>query len=279
MLNQIKTVVLLGLLTGLLLGIGFFFGGELGLMIAFIFAMALNFISYWFSDKIVLAIYKAKEVKLNDNPDLHRMIEQISMMAKIPKPRIYMVKTDTPNAFATGRNPKHAVVSVTSGLLKLMDEEELRGVLAHEISHIKNRDTLISTIAATIAGAISMLAFMARWGAIFGGGRARGGQLIGLLVLGILTPIIATIIRLAISRSREFFADKSSAKIIHSSRGLSSALKKLDESVKKNPLKFGNPATAHMFIVNPFKASTLLKFFSTHPPVEERIKRLNALKL
>ncbi len=280
-INQIKTALLLSILTGLLLAIGVYFGGQTGLITAFIFAMLMNFGSYWFSDKVVLMIYRAKEAPVSQYPRLHQIINEISEEAKIPKPRVFIVPTNTSNAFATGRNPKHSAVAVTSGILELLTESELKGVLAHEIAHIKNRDILISTIAATIAGVISFVAFMARWAALFGGlgGRDNGRGILELLVLAILAPILALIIRLAISRSREYLADETGAKLIKDPEALASALKKLENSAKQNPMRMGNEATAHMFIVNPFKASFLVNLLSTHPPMEQRISKLNHLKV
>lgn len=276
MLNQIKTAVLLGALTGILLLIGSFWG-QGGVVAAFIFAMLINFGSYWFSDKIVLKIYRAKEAPVSKYPRLYQIINKVAKKAKVPAPKVYIIPTQTPNAFATGRDPKHAAIAVTEGILQLLSEKELEGVIAHEIAHIKNRDILIATIAATIAGAISFIAMLARWSAIFGGGR-RGSRGLELLFLAILAPIIALIIRLAISRSREFLADETGAKTIRESKSLASALRKLELANKVHPLRFGSETTAHMFIVNPFRASLLLKLFSTHPPVDERIKRLNKLK-
>lgn len=274
MLNQIKTVLLLGALTGLLLVIGAFLGGETGIIIAFSFAVLMNVVTYWFSDKIVLKLYRAKPIE--GKHFVKDIVEDVAEKANIPTPRIYITPMKTPNAFATGRNPKHAVVAVTEGLLKLLDKKEIKGVLAHEIAHIKNRDMLISTIAAVLAGAISMIAFIARWGALFGGVGDRD-NIVGLLVLAILTPFIALIIRLAISRSREYLADATAAKTIKESEGLQSALKKIHAAAIHFPLR-GNGVTSHLFIINPFRAHAFLKLFSTHPPVEERIKRLQNLK-
>ncbi len=274
MINQIKTVFLLGLLTGILLWIGSFWGTG-GLTIAIIFAVIMNFGSFFWSDKIVLAMYKAKPADKHKYSELYSIVREIAHKAKIPMPKVYIVPSPNPNAFATGRNPKHGVVACTEGILHLLNKEELEGVIAHEISHIKNRDILISTVAATIAGVISYVATMAQWAAIFGGfGRDDdGGGIIEFLVLAILTPVLATIIQLAISRSREYLADSSAAKILHNGRGLASALKKLEAGAKHVPMKRGNPSTAHMFIVNPFKGG-LVSLFMTHPPASERIKRL-----
>lgn len=278
--NQIKTVVLLALLTGLLLWIGSFFGNN-GLLIAFIFALVLNFGSYFFSDKIVLFIYRAKPADKKKHEKLFRIVESISKDAEIPMPKLFIVPSQNPNAFATGRNPKHSAVACTEGILDLLTEKELKGVLAHELSHVKNRDTLIMTIAATIAGVISYLATMVRFGAIFGGSddRDNGGNILSLLVIAILAPLIALIIQLAISRSREYFADESAARLLKDPHGLASALEKLERGVKYNPIAFGTESTSSLFIVNPFKGSVLLSLFSTHPPIQERVKRLKGLKL
>jgi heat shock protein HtpX len=277
--NQLKTVVLLGLLTGLLLGVGQLLGGRNGLLIGLAFAVILNFGSYWFSDKIVLAIYRAKEVKVADNPELYGMVKEVSELAGLPMPRVYIVPSQNPNAFATGRSPKKAAVAVTNGIMDLLNKDELKGVIAHEMAHVKNRDTLIQAVAATIAGVISYLAFMARWAAIFGGmGRDRdSGNAMQLLALAILTPLIATIIRLAISRSREYLADETGAKTIHNPYALASALEKLHEGVKHNRMRFGGPSTSSLFIVNPFSAKGFLHFFSTHPPMDERVRRLRSM--
>lgn len=279
--NQFKTVILLGALTGLMLGAGQLLGGNGGLIIAGIFAIVINFISYFFSDKIVLAMYHAKQVKESEYPTLFRIVKEVSVLAGIPMPKVYVLPSNNPNAFATGRNPKNAAVAATEGILSLLSEDELKGVIAHEISHIKNRDILIQTIAATIAGVISYLAAMARWAAIFGGfgGRDRdGGNLFELLALAIITPIVAVIIQLAISRSREYLADESAAKILHNPNGLAGALAKLQNEGRRNPMKFGSPSTSSLFIVNPFSAKSFLALFSTHPPLEERIDRLKGMQ-
>jgi heat shock protein HtpX len=279
--NQLKTVVLLGLLTGLLLWVGQLVGGPSGLTIAFIFAIIMNLGAYWFSAKIVLAMYRAKEIKDTSNK-LYKMVREVSQMANIPMPKVYIIPGDASNAFATGRNYRHAAVAATQGILILLNDDELKGVIAHEIAHVKNRDILISSVAATIAGVISYVAFMARWAAIFGGfgGRDRdSGNIVSLVVLAIVTPLIATIIQLAISRSREYLADETGARIIHNPFGLASALEKLENDVKKHPMRFGNQSTAHLFIANPFRGQALWKFFSTHPPMQERIKRLKNLRI
>jgi len=275
--NQFKTVILLGALTGILLWVGNLVGGPQGLTVALIFSIIMNFGAYWFSDKLVLAIYRAKEVKEPDAPTLYKVVREVIQLTNIPMPKVYMIPSDASNAFATGATYKKAAVACTRGILNLMNEDELKGVIAHEVSHIKNKDTLIQTVAATIAGVISYIAFMARWGAIFGGfGRDGddGGGMIELLVLAIITPILAMIIQLAISRSREYIADASAAKILHNPHGLSSALEKLHADVKKHPLRLGNQSTAHLFISNPFKSSGFLNMLSTHPPLEKRVNKL-----
>lgn len=279
---RLKTTLLLGGLTALILAVGYYVGGQQGALIALVLSAVMNLGSYWFSDKIVLALYKAKEIPVADNPTLHAMVEELAHKAHLPKPRLYLVDMPVPNAFATGRNETHAVIAVTSGILELLSERELRGVLAHELSHIKNRDILVSSIAATLAGAISYLAQMAYWGGALFGSRDNeqqgGGNTLGMLALLILTPIIATLLHLAVSRSREYLADETGAHISEDPHSLASALKKLHGYSKVHPL-IGEPkheATAHMFIVNPFKPSLLMSLFSTHPPVEERVKRLEA---
>lgn len=280
MSNSFKTALLLGLLTGIILGIGQLFGGSQGLVIAFVFALLLNFGSYWFSDKIVLAMYQAREVGPDEAPELYRIVQNLTLRAQLPMPRLYAIPSPSPNAFATGRDPQHAVVAVTEGILQIMKREEIEGVIAHELSHVKNRDILIGSIAATLAGVIMMLANMARWAAIFGVGREReeeGGEgILGLILMSILAPIAAVIIQMAISRSREFLADATGARIAGNPLGLASALEKLARASERIPLE-GRPETAHMFIVNPLSGGSFLSLFSTHPPVEERIARLRAM--
>jgi heat shock protein HtpX len=277
MLNQLKTVLLLGCLTALMLGVGMLVGGMSGLTIAIIIAVTINFITYFFSDKIVLAMYRAKPASEKDYPELHKIVREVSHLANLPMPKVYVLPSANPNAFATGRNPKNAAIACTSGIMELLSKTELKGVIAHEMAHIKNRDILIATIAATIAGIISYVAIMARWAAIFGGfgGRDEGGQnFLSLLVLAILAPLIALIIQLAISRSREYHADATGAKFIHNPGALADALHKLDVGIKHNPMRGGNPTTASLFILNPFSAKGIVSLFSTHPPLQERIKRL-----
>ncbi len=277
--NQIKTVILLGLLTGVLLFVGYLIGGPSGLTIGLIFALSINFLTYWFSDKIVLRMYKAKIIKKSEYPELHKIIEELCKQANLPKPKIYIINSENANAMATGRNPKHAAVAVTTGILNILDKNELKGVLAHELSHIKNRDTLITTIAATIAGVISYVAFMARFAAIFGGSRDEGGNILSLLVLAIITPIIAMILQLALSRSREYLADEKGALISKQPLALASALQKLEQTAKIRPMRKGNPATSSLFIVNPFSARGFTTLFSTHPPVALRVKKLQEIKV
>ena len=283
MLNRAKTVLLLGGLTGLIMLIGGLAGGRMGITIALFFAALMNFFAYWFSDKIVLKMYRAQEVDSNQAPRLFAMVQQLAQSGGLPMPRVFIVPSSTPNAFATGRNPSHAVVAVTQGILNILDENELSGVLAHEMSHIKDRDILISSIAATLAGAIMWLASMARWAAIFGGFSSDdddGGGIFALLFMAILAPIAALLIQMAVSRSREFLADEEGAKLAGNPNYLANALEKLDYAANKVPMP-ANRSTAHMFIVNPLRgkrAGAFAKLFSTHPPTEERVARLRAMK-
>ena len=280
--NQVKTVLLLGLLTGLFLFIGALIGGRTGLIIGLIFAGGMNFFSFWFSDKIVLAIYKAKEANHAEHSQVYDIVKDITLRAKLPMPKVYIIPSAHPNAFATGRSPQKAAVAVTTGIVNLLNNHELKGVLAHELAHVKNRDTLISTISATIAGVISYIAMMARWSAIFGGfgGNRDNSNIIELLVLAIVAPVMALIIQMAISRSREYLADESGAKFLHDSSGLASALEKIEKGIDMRPLKAqGNTkATAHLFIENPFRGSGFFKMFSTHPQTSDRVKRLREMK-
>ncbi len=277
--NQLKTVVLLALLTALFLWIGSFFG-KVGLIFAAIFVGLMNFVSYWFSDKIVLWMYRAKEAKQSEYPKLYKVVKEVSKLSGLPMPKVYVIPSEQSNAFACGRGPKHSAVACTEGILKLMTEEELKGVLAHEFAHIKNRDTLTSTVAGTIAGIISYIANMFMWSAMFGGRDDDSrGNAISLLVLAIITPIIASLIQLAISRSREYQADESGARIVKNPLGLASALEKLEEDVKRHPMRFGSPATAHLFISNPFRSGGFITLFLTHPPTQLRVKRLKEMKI
>jgi len=284
MFNQLKTGLLLGILTGLLLLIGQLVGGFQGLTIGLVLALVMNVGSYWFSDKIVLMMYKAVPATPQQYPHLHKIVEELCHTAQLPKPKLYIIPTEQANAFATGRSPKHAAVACTEGILKLLTKEELRGVLAHEISHVKNRDILVTTIAATIAAVIGYVAFMARWAALFGGLGGRGGNQEGrgnvleLIVLAIVAPLTATLIQLAISRSREYLADETGSRLLKDSKHLASALRKLEDYGKNKPLGFGTPETANLFIVNPFKMSGIMSLLSTHPPMDERIKKLNQIK-
>ncbi|MCX5866862.1 MAG: zinc metalloprotease HtpX [Proteobacteria bacterium] len=275
--NRFKTVLLLGALTGFFILVGGMAGGRQGIIIAFILAVFMNFFSYWFSDKIVLAIYRAQEVTEAQAPELYRIVANLTQKAGMPMPKVYTIPSQSPNAFATGRNPAHAAVAVTEGMLKLVNSGELEGVLAHELTHVKNRDTLICAIAATIAGAIMVLASMARWTAIFGGLGGRGNErrdnIVGLLFMAILAPFAAMLIQMAISRSREYLADDGAADLTGNPNGLASALGKLSAYSQRIPLN-ANPSTAHLFIVNPLSAQRIGRFFSTHPPIEERIERL-----
>ena len=283
MSNIFKTGLLLAVLTVMLVLIGGAVGGRQGMLIAFFVAVAMNFVSYWFSDKMVLAAYGAQPIEEASAPRLYAIVHRLATRAGIPMPRVYMIPSETPNAFATGRNPEHAVVAVTEGILRILDEDELEGVLAHELSHVKNRDVLISTIAATLAGAITYLAHMAQWAAMFGG-RSRdddegGSNPIAMILLAILAPIAALLVQMAVSRSREFQADATGAQVAGRSWGLAKALEKLQMANQAMPMADATPATAHLFIVNPLSGQTLMRLFSTHPPLEERIARLRAMRI
>ena len=279
MTNQLKTGLLLGLLTALILLFGRLLGGQSGLIFAFILAIAMNVGSYWFSDRIVLSMYKARELGPQDAPALHRIVEELAGRGGLPKPKVYLIPQDAPNAFATGRSPGNSVVAVTQGLMHLLTPEELKGVLAHEMGHIRNRDILIQSVAATLAGVIMFVSTMVKWAAIFGmgGNDDEGGNPLLAIILAIVAPIAAMLIQMAISRSREYLADRSGAELSGNPGYLASALEKLDAYSKKMPMKQGNPSTAHMFIVNPFSGQNLANLFSTHPPVQERVKRLRSL--
>jgi heat shock protein HtpX len=274
-MNFMKTTILLGLLTGLLVYLGNLIGGPNGALMGLAFAVLTNFISYWFSDKIVLAMYHAQEVSEQDAPTLYRIVKRLAAKGNLPMPRVYIIPTETANAFATGRSPAHASVAATQGILRLLDEDELEGVMAHELSHVRNRDTLTSTIAATIAGAISWIAYMIQWGA--GRSDDNRGNAIGSLAMVIVAPIAAFLIQMAISRSREYAADESGARLCGKPLALANALSQLESGAKSRPLVGGNPATASLFIVNPFRGSALLSLFSTHPPMEKRIQKLQEL--
>ena len=280
MTSMIKTGLLMAALTAVFMVAGQAMGGSNGMMFAFIMALGMNFFAYWFSDSMALKMSGAQEVSETEDPTLHKMVATLAARAGLPKPRVYVIHKDTPNAFATGRNPSHAAIAVTTGLQRILKPNELEGVLAHELGHIKNRDILISSVAATMAGAISYMASMAQWAMIFGGGRSDddngGGGLIGSLAMMILAPIGASLIQMAISRSREFQADATGAAICGHPMSLASALQQLERYNRQLPMDV-NPATAQMYIVNPLKGGQLAGLFSTHPPVQERIKRLSAL--
>lgn len=280
MLNRFKTVALLGLLTALFLFIGQLFGGSFGLAIAIILAVGMNFGAYWFSDKIVLKMYKAQEVTANEVPELYGMVKTLAERAEIPMPKVYIIPEQTSNAFATGRNPQNAAVAVTVGIMDLLNREELFGVLAHEIGHIKNRDTLVMTIAGAIGGAISFIAEMIFFNSLFGGSddEENSSPLGGLLGV-LIAPFAAMMIQMAISRSREFIADESGAKLSGNPLALASALRKIESWSKEVPIHSGSPATAHLFIINPFAGGGLGKLFSTHPATTERIRRLEEMDL
>jgi len=284
MMNRFKTTLLLSLLTVLLVSMGGALGGKGGMMIAFVMAAVMNFGSYWFSDKIVLRMYGAEEITRNENPAFYDMVARLAARAGLPMPKVYIIPDQSPNAFATGRNPNHAAVAATQGILRILTPEELEGVMAHELGHVKNRDILISTIAATFAGAISMIGSMLQWGAMLGAGRddEEGGGLggmVGSLAMAILAPIMAMLIQMAVSRSREYLADATGAEICGKPRALASALAKLQNASRQIPMHDAKPATAHMFIVNPLTGSSMMNLFSTHPPMEERIARLQAMSI
>jgi heat shock protein HtpX len=279
-MNALKTFFLLMVLTGLLLLIGAYIGGEVGIVVAIIFALALNFGAYWFSDRIALGMTKAHPITQEEDPDLFALVAEQALIANMPMPKVYEIESDSPNAFATGRSPSHAAVAVTNGIRRILTREELAAVLAHEMAHVGNRDTLIMAVVATIAGAISMLAFMAQFAAIFGGmgggDRDRGGNIIGLLIIAIVMPLAATVIRMAISRSREFQADQTGAHNCGNPEALARALEKLEMGAEVRPMKV-NEAASHLFIVNPLSGRSMARLFSTHPPTEERVRRLREM--
>ena len=277
-----RTALLLAVLTAILVVVGGAIGGEQGMLVAFVLALAMNFFSYWFSDRIVLRMYRAQPIDEGQSPRLYAVVRRLATRAGIPMPRVYLIPSETPNAFATGRNPQHAAVAVTEGIMRLLDEEELEGVLAHELAHVANRDILISTLAATLAGAITYLAHMAQWAAIFGGHRGddeeHGSNPMVMILLAVLAPLAAMLIQLAVSRSREFHADATGARVAGKTWGLAKALEKLHMAQHAVPMD-ANPATAHLFIVNPLSGQAMMKLFSTHPPLEERIARLRAMRI
>ncbi len=279
-MNGLKTMVLMVTLTLMLVLIGGAIGGRTGMTFALIMAFGMNFISYWFSDKIVLRMYGAKEVTEAEAPELYGMVRRLAHRAELPMPRVYIMNEEQPNAFATGRNPQHGAVAVTAGIMRILSREELEGVIAHELAHIKHRDILVSTVAATIAGAISYLAQMAQWTMIFGGRHDddEGGSPIAAIVMMIVGPIAAMLVQMAISRSREYGADQGGAAISGNPLYLAGALRKLHMASQRIPMEDATPATSHMFIVNPLTGGGILKLFSTHPPIEERIARLEAMR-
>lgn len=284
-MNQLKTVILLAALTGLLLAIGNLFGGKTGMMLMFLVSVAMNFGSYWFSDKIVLRMYGAREVSAQEAPDLYRMVVNLAKKANMPMPKVYIMDTDVPNAFATGRDPEHAAVAATTGIMRALTYEELEGVMAHELAHVRNRDTLISTVVATVAGMITMIANMAQWAAIFGGlGRSDdedGGGLpaiIEFVLLVVVAPLAATLIQLGISRAREFMADESGGRLTGNPLALARALEKIEYYAQHRTMPAATPATSHMFIVNPLKGGDwLISLFSTHPTTAQRAAKLQEL--
>ena len=283
-MNTFRTIILLAVLTALLVWAGDLIGGRQGAVIALVMAGVMNFFSYWFSDKIVIKMYGGQEVSAQEDPEIYGLVQDLTQRAGLPMPKVYVLPQETPNAFATGRNPQHAAVAVTHGIRRILNKRELAGVLGHELSHVKNRDILVSTIAATLAGAISYLAYMAQWAAIFGGGRSRdeggGGNIFGLLFMMIVAPLAAMLIQMAVSRSREYGADVGGAKVTGDPLALASALRKLHMGSQNIPLQVNDAtasATAHMFIVNPLTGGGLANLFSTHPPMEERIARLEKM--
>ncbi len=284
-MNTLKTTVLLAALTGLLITAGSFFGGTRGMTVMFVVSMLMNFFSYWYSDKIVLSMYGAREVDAQTAPELVKLVANLARKDNLPMPRVYIIDTDTPNAFATGRDPEHAAVAVTSSLMRGLTTAELEGVMAHELSHVKHRDTLISTMVSSIAGAITMLANVAQWAAMFGFGRSNddensgGGGIVGYLFMIIVAPLAAAVIQFAISRSREYMADESAGRLTEQPLALASALKKIEYYAQNRVMPEATPATSHMFIINPFSGSgaALMNLFSTHPPTDSRIQKLQEL--
>lgn len=281
MSNTLKTGFLLAVLTALFLLIGEAVGGQNGMVMAFGMAVLMNFGAYWFSDKIILRMYRAKEVTEAEAPQLHGVVRRLSLAAGLPMPKVYIIPTDSPNAFATGRNPRHAAVAVTEGIVRILSADELEGVLAHEMAHVKNRDILVGTVAATLAGAVMMLARFAQFAAIFGGGgRDRdedgGGGILGLLFMAIVAPLGAMLVQMAVSRSREYLADETGAKVCGKPLSLARALEKISGVSREVPMD-ATPATAHMFIVSPLTGGGILSLFSTHPPVGKRVERLRAM--
>lgn len=278
-MNMLKITFFLTCLTLLLVAMGSAIGGQSGMLIAFALACGMNFFSYWYSDKIILKMYKAREVSEAENPAFYGMVRRLAQQADMPMPKVYIIPSQGPNAFATGRKPQNAAVAATEGIMSMLSEDELEGVMAHELAHVQNRDTMISAIAATFAGAISMLSSMLQWAAIFGTGRdeEEGGSLAGGLALAFIAPMAAMLIQMAISRSREYVADASGARICGNPLALANALRKLQQATTMVPMPEATPATSHLFIVNPLTSGSMMKLFSTHPPMEERISRLEAM--
>jgi heat shock protein HtpX len=278
-MNSFKTVILMTVMMVLFILVGDLIGGQSGMMVAFLISLVMNFGSYWFSDKIVLTMYRAKEVTREEYPQLYNSIENLTMKAEMPMPRVYVMENSTPNAFATGRNPQHSAVAVTTGILNILNRDELEGVISHELTHVKNRDILIGTIAATLVGTITFIARMAGWAAMFSGGRNERdrGNVFSDLALIIIAPIAALLIQMAISRSREYMADEGGAQISGNPLALASALNKLQHGNEVIPMANAGTSSAHMFIVNPLSGKSLMKLFSTHPPIEERIERLQEI--
>lgn len=282
MMNTMKTVLLMTLIMVIFLLVGQMLGGTQGMTLALILSVAINFITYWFSDKIVLAMYRAKEVTESDEPRVYAILRTLTAQAELPMPRVFIIPNETPNAFATGRNPAHASVAVTQGILKLLSEDELEGVLGHELAHVKHRDILTGTIVATMVGTVTFLARMAGWSMMFFGGSRddrRGSSGLGELFLIIVAPLAAVLIQLAISRSREYAADEGGSRISHKPLSLANALRKLERGVERIPMEQASPASAHLFIVNPLRGGGILSLFSTHPPIEGRIERLERLAM
>lgn len=284
MFNTIKTTALLAALTVLFILVGGMIGGEQGMVVALLLAGLMNFAAYWWSDRIVLRMYGAQDVTEAEAPEFVGVVRRLAQRARLPMPRVYIIPTETPNAFATGRNPEHAAVAATEGILRILIPDELEGVMAHELAHVRNRDILISTIAATLAGAVMALARIAQFSAFFGGGRnseddeGGAGGILGLIVLAVLAPLAAMLVQMAISRSREYQADAAGAQISRKPRALADALEKLEQAAQAMPMD-AHPSTAHLFIVNPLSGGSLLRLFSTHPPVEERVARLRAMRV
>jgi heat shock protein HtpX len=279
-MNQMKTFFLMVILTIIFVALGGMIGGSTGAFVMFLIALVMNFVSYWFCDRIVLSMYSAKEASQSDFPQLYSIVYNLSQKASIPMPRVYIIDNESPNAFATGRDPSKGVVAVTTGIMRILSREELEGVIAHEISHIKHRDILIQTVAATLAGAITMIANWARFAAFFGGGSSDdegGSNILSMIIFSIIAAFAAMLIQLAISRSREYLADDGGAKLTGNPLFLSEALKKLHTGIARSPMNNANPSTAPLFIMNPFTAKGVLSLFSTHPPIEERIRRLEEL--